>query len=70
MPLTSISMANRIKTYITLVPPVSSPDPASVLARQNATLLAMCQGIIDEIQQNGQVITIDVLGETGTGTIV
>ena len=70
MPLTAASMALKVKTYINAIPPVVSIDPAAALARQNAVILAMCQGIIDEIQQNGTVVTTDNHGDSGTGTIV
>jgi len=70
MALTAASMAIKVKTYVDAVPPILSIDPASALARQNAVILAMCQGIIEEIQQNGTVITADSHGDAGTGTIV
>jgi hypothetical protein len=70
MALTAASMAAKVKTYVMAVAPVLSIDPGSVTARQDAVILAMCQGIIEEIQQNGTVITADSHGDAGTGTIV
>lgn len=68
MPLTAQSMASKIKSYTDSVSKIN--NIASGEARRQAILVAMCQGIIDEIQQNGIVQTSDAQGGTNTGVVL
>jgi hypothetical protein len=55
MALTAASMMAKVKAAIAAVPAQqfdSAGDPSSY---RDAILLAMCQGIIDEIQANAEV---------------
>ena len=55
MAITAASMMNKIKTNMAAVAAVQSSNPADALTQRDALLLAMCQGIVDEIHANAQV---------------
>ena len=44
-------------------------NTATVAAYRNSMLVAMCQGIIAEIQADAVVTTTDAQGGTNTGTV-
>lgn len=63
------SMANRIKAYLDAVSLTQGPDPVAALAHRDAALTAMCQGIIDEIQQAAVVTIIEGVAINDHGEI-
>lgn len=69
MAMSATSMAARIEANIAAIPPVqgSTSGPANTYRHQ--VLIAMCQGIIDEIKA-GAVVTTPVVGvQTGASTV-
>ena len=70
MALTALSMRNKIKTHMTAVGESQSANPAVSLTQRDAMLLAMCQGIVDEIQINSVLVPITTdSGAAGAGII-
>ena len=65
MALTAASMMAKVKAAITAVPPQQVDSSGSTEAYNDAILLAMCQGIVDEIKENGEV-PVDVGSSAGT----
>ncbi len=65
MALTAASMMAKVKAAITAVPPQQVDSSGSTEAYSDAILQAMCQGIIDEIQENAEV---PVTGGSSAGT--
>ena len=57
MALVAAGMRERIKAHIAAVPPYQGSDAAAAQAYRDAVLLAMCEGIIEEIRQNAVVTT-------------
>ncbi len=57
MALNAASMANRIKAYMAAVGSVQGAEAVATQAYREQQLVAMCQGIIDEITENAEVIT-------------
>lgn len=55
MALSAASMAARVKAAIAAVPPQQVDSGGDPTAYRDAILLAMCQGIIDEITANAEV---------------
>ena len=55
MALTAASMAAKVKAAVAAVPPQQFDSGSSPEAYRDAVLLAMCQGIIDEITSNAEV---------------
>jgi len=67
MAITAASMATKIKTKMAAVAQVQSANSADALAQRDAMLLAMCDGIVEEIHQNA---TVPVPGVTaGAATV-
>jgi hypothetical protein len=67
MALSAGSMASRIKAYVEAVPRASGPTD---YGRQDAVLLAFCQGVIDEIVTNSELVPITTdSGPAGAGII-
>lgn len=58
MTLNAQAMAEKIKAYMTAIAPVQGSDAAAAQAYRDEQLVAMCQGIIDEIKDNAVVTTI------------
>ncbi len=71
MPITAASMMNKIKTNMAAVAAVQSSNAADALTQRDALLLAMCQGIVDEIHMNAVVPVPGVQGGSSTinGTV-
>lgn len=55
MALTAASMVNKIKAARTRLPD-SDGSAQQANAQADAMLLALCQGIIDEVQQNSEFV--------------
>jgi len=67
MTLTASSMASKIEGYIDAIP-MATLGTAS--ARRQAVVVAMCQGIIEEIQLNSVLIPLTTdTGSAGAGII-
>jgi hypothetical protein len=63
-------MKNRIESYMAGVAAVQVSAAGPANAYRDAILLAMCQGIVDEITANAVVHTTDSKGDTcNNGTI-
>lgn len=70
MAMTAASMMAKIKAAIAAVPAVQSADPAAVAAYRDAILAAMCQGIIDEVVANSELVPLTTdTGAAGAGII-
>ena len=66
--LTAAGMAAKIKAAQPAA--VQSSDPGAALAHADAHLLALCQGIIDEIRANSELVPITTdTGSAGAGII-
>jgi len=65
MALTAASMMAKVKAAIAAVPAQQVDSSGSTDAYRDAILLAMCQGIVDEIQANAEV---PVTGGSSAGT--
>ncbi len=57
MPLDKTSMAAKVKAKMAAIAPVQSDSAGTVQPYLDAQLEAMCDGIIEEIVQNGLVTT-------------
>ena len=57
MALTKESMADFIMAAIASAGAAQTSDPATAVSSSRALLEAWCQGIIDEIQTNGECYT-------------
>jgi hypothetical protein len=70
MAMTAAGMRDKVKAAIAAVPPVQSADPAAVATYRDAILLAMCQGIIDEVVANSELVPVTTdSGAAGAGII-
>ncbi len=70
MSLSATSMAAKVETYIAAVPPHQQVGGGSINSYRHDILVAMCQGIIDEITENAVVHTVDNVGNfCNNGTI-
>ncbi len=69
MALSASSMANRIESYMASVASVQGQSSSAANTYRGQMLVAMCQGIIDEIHADAVVTTTDAQGGTNTGTI-
>lgn len=67
MALNANSMAAAIKTRIAAVSAVQSSVDGDTLAYRDAVMVAMCQGIIDEIHANGVAVVANV--QSGSSTV-
>lgn len=68
MALSASSMASKIKAHIDAVAKETNLGDAS--ARRDAVTLALCQGIIDEIVANSELVPLTTDGGTaGSGII-
>lgn len=72
MALNANSMAAAIKARIAAVSAVQSSVDGDTLAYRDAVMVAMCQGIIDEIHANGVSVVPNVQAGSSTvnGTIL
>ena len=70
MALSASSMASRIEAYMAAVSNPQIVGAGSITSYRNALMVAMCQGIIDEIHSDAVVHTVDSRGDTcNNGTI-
>jgi hypothetical protein len=70
MAMTAASMVNKIKTAIATVAPSQGSNVAAAQTHRDAVLLAMCQGIIDEVVANSELVPITQdSGAAGAGII-
>lgn len=70
MALSKESMAAKIKAKIAAVPPYQGSDAADAQSYRDAVMLAMCEGIIEEIVQNSELVPIETdSGTAGSGII-
>ena len=58
MPMSKEAMASFIENRINNVDHTQTTDPAAAQDYQHEMLLAFCQGIIDELYHNADVITV------------
>ena len=57
MALGKTSMRDKIKAKIAAITAVQTSDPAAVQTYRDQVLEALCDGIIEEIVQNGVITT-------------
>lgn len=69
MAMSAASMAARIETAMEGVTPEQLVGAGSISGYRNSLIVAMCQGIIAEIQDNAVVTTNDAQGGVNTGTV-
>lgn len=70
MAMTAASMWEKMKARMAAVGAVQSSDPADALAQRDAMGLAMCQGIIDEVVANSELVPVTQdSGSAGAGII-
>lgn len=70
MTLSASTMAANIRTAMDAVPPVQIVGTGNINSYRDALLLAMCQGIVNEITAHAVVHTVDSRGDTcNNGTI-
>ena len=70
MAITALSMRTKIKTFMAAVGASQSADPAASQTQRDAMLLAMCQGIVDEIVANSELVALTRdSGAAGAGII-
>lgn len=68
MALTAASMKAKIRAAMAAVPPPAANTAEAALAYSDALVEALCQGIIEELTQNGVVTIASVSGvQTGGG---
>lgn len=66
MAMTAASMAAKVKAAVDAVGAHQSSDPAGQDAYRLQVYTAMCQGIIEEITQNGHAVGTDSRGDSHT----
>lgn len=70
MALSASGMANRIETYVDAIAGQQTTDGAGMAAYRLALYQAMCQGIIDEIVANSELVPVTTdTGTAGAGII-
>lgn len=68
MAMTATGMRDKVKAAMAAVAAVQSSNPAAVSAYRDAVLLAMCQGIIDEVVANSELVPVTTdTGSQGLG---
>lgn len=63
MAMTAAGMRDKVKAAIAAVSHIQTSDPAAVASYRDAVLLAMCQGILEEVVANSEIVKIT--GDTG-----
>lgn len=66
MSMSANSMAGRIEAHMSAITPVQGSDAGAANAYRHAVLVAMCQGIIEEIVASATVRVSAV--QPGSGT--
>jgi hypothetical protein len=70
MALDANSMAGRIKTHVDAIAAHQDSDPAGMAAYRQSLYVAMCQGIIEEIVANSELVPVTTdSGPAGAGII-
>lgn len=70
MALTAASMASKVKAAIAAIAPVQGSSAANAAAYRDAVLQAMCQGIIEEVVANSELVPLTSdSGAAGAGII-
>jgi uncharacterized membrane protein len=70
MSLSASSMKSRIEAYMAAVSDVQVSTSGPAVGYRDAMLLALCEGIVDEITSNAVVHTVDSRGDTcNSGTV-
>ncbi len=69
MTMSATSMATRIESFMGAVAASQGQSATTANAYRNQMLIALCQGIIAEIQADAVVTTTDAQGGTNTGTV-
>lgn len=70
MAMTKASMADYVEARIAAVPLVQGSDNGAALAYRRQVLEALCQGIIDEIVANSELVPVTTdSGTAGAGII-
>jgi uncharacterized membrane protein len=70
MALSAASLKGRIDTYMAAIGATQTSDATTAQSYHDQMLLALCQGIVDEITSNAVVHTVDSRGDTcNNGTI-
>ena len=70
MAMTASGMMAKVKAAIAAVPAVQSSNGATTQTYRDAVLLAMCQGIIDEVVANSELVPVTTdTGAAGAGII-
>lgn len=64
--LSAASMKSKIEAHMSAAGAVQTNDAGVAMSYRDSMLLAMCQGIVDEIQQNAVVQGVTAGGDTGT----
>jgi len=70
MAMSASGMRDKVKAAMAAVAPIQTSDPAAVDAYRDALLLAMCQGVIDEVVANSELVPVTTdTGIAGAGII-
>ena len=70
MAMTAVGMAAKIEAAISLVAASQGSDAAAAQTHRAAVMEAMCQGIIDEITANSELVSVTHdAGAAGAGII-
>lgn len=70
MAMTAAGMRDKVKAAMAAVAAVQSSNPATVATYRDAVLLAMCQGIIEEVVANSELVPLTTdSGPAGAGII-
>jgi hypothetical protein len=65
MAMSASSMKDKIKGYIQALGTMETSNPDQAKAFSDMMLVAMCQGIIDEIEANAEVVYPDAATDLG-----
>ncbi len=70
MAMTAASMAAQVIAAMDAVAAVQTTDPAAIAAYRLAVMTAMCQGIIQEVVANSELVPVTTdTGPAGAGII-
>lgn len=70
MAMTAAGMAQKVIAAMDAVAAVQTSDPADITAHRLAVMTAMCQGIIEEVVANSELVPLTTdSGEAGAGIV-
>lgn len=70
MAMTKQSMADRIEAAVAAVGAVQTSDPAAALVYRRQIIEAFCQGVIEEVVANSELVPVTTdSGTAGAGII-